>query len=206
MWITLNMKLNYVDEELLKEKLKENNAFMPTKPSLEKEAKKVLNINKKDLLNLNKKIIDFYLIDQDASLNIIGNAYINFRLNGKVSIVDSYYIKKINNHKEVEDFIELVNKYNEFMQNHKDVMNYNASRDYYISTKNSLIKQMCFVKSEYNQPGYLIQLQDFNTKKYCSFLLGSKSNITAYFNPKSDVIRCKKLVNDEDIKDCLIFE
>lgn len=204
MWISLNIKLNVIDEKIREQKLKELNLDKPKSipPSIDKDAKKDIGITKTSLKN--------------EALNIFKNkSYLYFTNANKIS----YYLRDIANKTssmshihnsfnkdDARRFYNNQLKYIQYFNSHKKIIQYKEYHKKYYDMKEEIAKEICFSKSKYNRAGMLVQLKDFKTNEIHSFLIGSKSNITAYFHPSSHVFRCKELLSNNDIVADLIFQ
>lgn len=211
MWIHLDqMKLNYIDEKLRDQIILEKHGLSkpkPYQPSVEYQAFKNLGFNSEILEKEG----------QDVFKSTKGNAWLkasDFLDITKIvlgqkqqSYLYQQYIPnpKIFNHSDVKDFQNKLNKYFHYVENHEKIVKYRQDKENYFKAKKEVEGEICFKYSIYNRPGILVQLVCERTKKVDSFLIGSKSNIIAYYKPTSEILRVKELVSKEDITEDLIF-
>lgn len=224
MWINIDMSLNYVDEELRNKIIEEKyNVKKPLyyPPHIERDVKKELGYSKKNLIDKSKELFgsNSYKFETESDSHD-PNIFKNFKkfLEDKVkyernvSKYDFYekenlaLFKTLYNKKDkVFEFIEEQKKYNKYYKNNEKIKNYFDHKKKYYDLKDLVAKEICFTLSDYNRPGMLVQLQSSKTNQFSSFLIGSKSNIVAYFPKTSKVFRVKRLIDEQDIVEDLIF-
>lgn len=210
-WIKVDMKLNFIDE-------KERDGIIfnqygvtkpkPYRPSIEKDCRKELGFGIDEL----EKMLNDFSISSHYYFSVFNDdsyikEYDTWLRSGKIKLNNAHLNRVFNNCTEskFKKYKESREKYLNFYYSHPKIKKYFENKNKYISLVDKVNKEICFSKSIYNRPGMLVQLQDAKTKNFSSFLIGSKSNIVAFFDSRSDVVRVKRLIEEEDITEDLIF-
>jgi len=213
-WIYFsNMKLSYIDLYSINEELKSMGFVKKAQPALNLQAKKALGYNQDSINDEFLKVLrplisgirshrknkgrDYFLLRAIESYKFYlknGNTYLQHSLNDLKSVDKKLFLEIQQKESNLKSFIN----------NHEKTQKYIKENSDFYKKREELIKERCFVKSKYNVPGTLVVLEDLDGI-IKTFLIGSVSNISKSFRSDVKILRCKRLLSDEDIQDLIIF-
>lgn len=238
-WNHINFPLYGINSEVKEEKIKQINLIKPKKPSLEREATKILGFNKNSLQKL-KEYDSFsrynYLFLKESYvsehfLNVVNSndfkkyfdafgdpSYENIKnsnsyyYHSNLAIINLFRWRKKSQCLELISFAEKFNKYLKWIENHPETIKYNESIKEYSAKNLEINNESKFSKSEFSAPGTLVQLYSEKRDEWFSFLIGSsgsaldlKLKFPKSSYPDIKIVRCKKIIDEQDIVGDLIF-
>lgn len=209
-WISVNMHLHRIQQDLKKEKMDEAlknaglNKTRPTSPNLEKEIVKnkqyiidEYQLGSSRLKYLRKAI---FFPNQENTLNYISHDYYQL-----------YHLK--NNENLRNDLVKDLKEYNDFIRNHEKMKRYLENVKKYDEINEKTSKESKFENTDQAKPGNLVTLYCPDRDKYYYFLIGSSgeaSDLYLKFSktnfPNIKVVRAKQLVEEFDIVGDFIFD
>lgn len=206
--INIDLPLIGSDRQKILNKLNEENLKKPAQypPIVEGIVKKKLGYNFSDIESIAKDL--FYYSKNYRSIrknttvqDLIRHSQINLykKFKNKTDYVP-------NNYKEAFDKLE---KYIVEYKSIPKIKTYHENHYLYNKRLAELTKEYTFTGSLYDNPGYLLTLENKRTGRIFTFLIGTRQYIKNSFGSDSyniRVLRAKKVISDEEIEGMQLFE
>lgn len=207
--IVINLPLIGSDKTKILNTLDEEKLIKPKQyaPVIESFLKKKIGYDFADIKNTYPELF-YYSIDQrsiakltsveDILRNDKAQYYIKYKENNNCYLPNNYR----------DAFIKIENYLKEY-KSHTKIKAYLDNEFAYRKRLGELNKKYTFAGSIYDNPGYLLTLENKRTGRVFTFLIGTRQYIKNSFGADAYnimVLRAKKVISDEEIEGMQIFE